>query len=65
MNDALFNNRLDTMKDLFINLRDNHIHTLETKLDSHIADNQKYVESDIKWKARLETLFNERLPSKR
>lgn len=65
MNDALFNQRLDSMRELVINLRDNHIHTLESKLDSHIADNQKYVESDIKWKAKLETVIEERLPAKK
>ena len=40
INDRLFQERLDNMQDLFINLRDNHIHTLETKLDRHIEESQ-------------------------
>jgi hypothetical protein len=64
LNDVLFEERLGTMKDLFINLRDNHIHTLEVKLDKHISDQQLASQENTKRFTRLETLLDERLPRK-
>jgi hypothetical protein len=63
-NDRLFNYQLDEMSKTITNLKDNHLHTLQTKLDCHIDENHKYVQEDIKWKSKMETLLDERLPRK-
>lgn len=45
-----------------VNLRDNHVHTLETKLDTHIQDNQIKAINDAKWQGemtgKMELLLN-------
>ena len=41
VNDAVFDTKMSALKDLVINLRDNHLHTLECKLDKHIEENQR------------------------
>ena len=40
--DARFDERFNALKDIVINLRDNHLHTIETKLDDHIKENHDY-----------------------
>jgi hypothetical protein len=55
--DAVFDERLKSVTDIVINLRDNHLHTLDQKFDKHVSDNQAYVEKDIAWKARMEALL--------
>jgi len=40
--DARFDERFNALKDIVVNLRDNHIHTLEIKLDTHIKENHIY-----------------------
>lgn len=51
INDAVFDEKIkslsistetkiDTVKELVINLRDNHLHTVENKIDKHISDSQ-------------------------
>lgn len=62
INDVLFGQELKFLKDMVINLRDNHIHSIEIKLDKHIDDNQNYFHNDIKWKSRIEAIMEERLP---
>jgi hypothetical protein len=37
INDAIGDERYTSLKDLVLNLRDNHLHTIETKLDNHIS----------------------------
>lgn len=41
------------------NLRDNHIHTIESKLDKHIQENQTFMLENAKWQSRIETLFEQ------
>ena len=63
-NDRVFNIQLNNVEKTIQNLADNHVHTLEVKLDAHINDNHNFIEQDIKWKSRMETLLDERLPRK-
>jgi hypothetical protein len=44
------------------NLRDNHLHTVEVKLDKHINDQQTSELTMAKTISRIETLLDERLP---
>jgi hypothetical protein len=38
INDKVSDEKYIALKDIVINLRDNHIHTLDLKLDKHISD---------------------------
>lgn len=38
VNDAVFDEKFDSLKELVINLRDNHLHSIDSKLDKHIED---------------------------
>lgn len=51
VNDAVFDEKIkslasstdtkiDTLKDIVVNLRDNHLHTVESKIDNHISESQ-------------------------
>lgn len=62
--DAVFEVRFQTLEKMVINLRDNHIHTIESKLDKHISDQQVTTEANIRQMTRIETLLEERLPRK-
>ena len=60
--DAVFNVRFDALEKLVVNLRDNHIHTLDEKIDKHIAD-QNISEREVANKlggieAKLDFLIN-------
>jgi hypothetical protein len=57
LNDAVFDVKFDSLEKMVVNLRDNHIHTLQCDLSKHIADNQSYVEKDIAWKTRMEGIL--------
>ena len=74
-NDAIFSVEFKNLEKTFserftqtdrdlANLRDNHIHTLEGKLDKHIDDQQKSELTMAKTVGRIETLLDERLPRK-
>lgn len=41
INDAVFDVKFKSLESLFVNLRDNHLHTLDVKLDLHIESQQK------------------------
>ena len=49
--------KISGLKELILNLRDNHIHTLQSDLTNHISENRAYVEKDIAWKSRVEVLM--------
>lgn len=51
--------KINTLEKVVINLRDNHIHTIESKLDQHIKDNQLNAESNIRQMTRIETLLEQ------
>lgn len=55
--DAVFGVKLQDLEKTVINLRDNHIHTIECKLDKHISDQQASFESNIRQMTRIETLL--------
>lgn len=59
MNDAVFDIRLQGLEKLVTNLKDNHIHTLDTKLSQHIADYQTFAIDTTKSLTRVETLLEQ------
>lgn len=64
MFDAVFEEKFRNLNATVINLRDNHIHTLDSKLEQHIKDQQLTTEANIRQMTRIETLLEERLPRK-
>jgi len=62
--DALFAERFTQFDRELANLRDNHIHTIETKLSKHIEDNNNSNIKTVENFAKLFTLIEERLPRK-
>lgn len=40
VNDAVFDVKFRALEDMVINLRDNHLHTLQSKLEAHISESQ-------------------------
>lgn len=64
VNDAVFDERFNSLKEIVVNMRDNHLHTLECKLDKHIEkqiENEKIIAEQF---TRLATILEERLPKK-
>lgn len=59
--DAVFDVKFNSLEKLVTNLRDNHLHTLETKLNTYIAEQQVHREAMIRQMTRIETLLEERL----
>lgn len=59
VNDACFNERLSSLRETVISLRDNHLHSIEEKLDKHIAENQRDSIKNAKQMAKIETLLKE------
>lgn len=55
--DAVFDIKFRDLEKVVINLRDNHIHTLDNKLDGHIKENQMKSIEDAKWQGRVEVLL--------
>ena len=62
VNDAIFDERFSALKDLVVNLRDNHLHTIESKLDNHMtsqAQNELAVATKLGGiEAKLDMLIN-------
>ena len=59
LQDAIFNERFKSLEDIVINLRDNHLHSIEEKFDKHIAENQRDSIKNAKQMSRIETLLEE------
>jgi len=59
VNDACFNERLTSLRETVVSLRDNHLHSIEEKLDKHIAENQRDSIEIAKQMSRIETLLEE------
>jgi len=58
--DAVFAEQLKQLRLEFTNLKDNHIHSLDVKLDGAISSiNAQAIET-----AKLSTIINERIPMK-
>lgn len=55
-----FNARFKSLDEQFANLRDNHVHTLETKIDSTNKDMSRMA-VEI---GKLATIIDERIPKK-
>lgn len=49
--------KINSLEKLVINLRDNHIHSLDQKLDKHISDQQVSSLDQARWQGRVETLL--------
>lgn len=62
VNDAVFDVKFEALEKMVANLRDNHIHTIESKLDLHIDNQNKSELTMAKTIGRIETLLDERLP---
>lgn len=59
-NDALMNQSIAQLQRDLTNLRDNHLHTLDTKIDSTISS-VNTISIEV---AKLGTIINERIPLK-
>lgn len=57
--DARFDERFNALKDIVINLRDNHLHTMAEKLDKHIEDNQRTCLEQAKQMGKIEGLLEQ------
>jgi DNA mismatch repair ATPase MutS len=55
-----FDARLLSLNEKISNLRDNHIHSIDIKLDGYRKEVQEIREAQV----RIETILNERLPKK-
>lgn len=55
-----FNARFKSLDEQFANLRDNHVHTLETKIDNNNKDLARMAVEV----AKLTTIIDERIPKK-
>ena len=51
--------KINNIEKAVVNLRDNHIHTLDSKLDAHIKENQLANLENAKWQSRVETLLEQ------
>jgi len=60
-NDEVFSVLFSNLEKTVANLRDNHIHTLDSKLDSHIRENQTKAIEDARAFSRLEALLDQLL----
>jgi len=58
--DALLTQRFNMLESAFNNLRDNHIHTIDTKLD----ENSKLLNCLQNEVTKLATIIDERIPKK-
>ncbi len=57
--DAVFETKLNELTKTVSSLRDNHIHTIEQKLDKHIKENQRDSIALTKQMTRIETLLEQ------
>ena len=57
-NDAVYDVKLTNLEALFVNLRDNHFHTIESKLDVHIETQTRNDLILCEKLARIETQLN-------
>lgn len=53
------------IKELVTNLRDNHLHTIESKLDGHIKDQHANELCIAKQVERITTILDERIPKQK
>jgi flagellar basal body-associated protein FliL len=61
VNDAVFGERFISLEKMVTNLRDNHLHTLDSKLDQHIRENQMVSIETTRSLTRMETLMEQLL----
>lgn len=64
VNDAVFDVKFNALEKLVVNLRDNHIHTLDEKLSKHISESQEVAlrgaEKMGSIEAKLDMIINKR-----
>lgn len=76
MNDAVFEEKIcavkketdlkyDNVKELVVNLRDNHIHTLSTELRNHISESQTVAITGAERMGRIEAKLDILITKKR
>lgn len=61
VNDAVFNERFVALEKMVTNLKDNHIHSLDQKLDGHIASTQMFMLETTRTTSKIETLVEQLL----
>ena len=59
LNDAIFEERFNSLNATVANLRDNHLHTLDSKLESHSRENQLFALETTKSLTKVETLLEQ------
>lgn len=59
--DVRFQEKFQALEKVVLNLRDNHIHTIEQKLDKHITENQRDTILNTRQMTRIETLLEQLL----
>jgi len=59
--DEVFKEKFQGLEKIVINLRDNHMHTIEQKLDKHIEENQRDNILHTRQMTRIETLLEQLL----
>jgi len=62
--DAVMDQRFQSLDKEFANLRDNHLHTIEIKLDAHIQNQGVRNEEFSNGLVKITTILEERLPKK-
>lgn len=61
---AVFNERFNNLEGIVLNLRDNHIHTLQEKLEDHVKFESAWQMETSRQIERLNVILEERLPKK-
>jgi hypothetical protein len=61
LKDVGFEKDLASLEKMVINLRDNHIHTLQDGLNKHIQDNQTFALETTKSLTKIETLLEQHI----
>lgn len=59
LQDAIFNERFKSLEDIVINLRDNHLHGINERLEIHIKDNIDFSLKTTEKLARIEAKIDE------
>lgn len=63
--DLLVGERISDLGKQLSNLRDNHLHTIEVKMDTHISNQAINERETAMMLTRLQTILEERLPLKK
>ena len=65
LSDAVFSTKFDSLEKIVVNLRDNHLHTISERLDTHIKEQSKnellVCEKLARIETKLETILKHKL----